>query len=823
MIAIAKEQSFPAGTGDSVFFRTYSRQGKESWSACTKRCVDGLVELGKLTREERSLLYTYSQELKSLPSGRWLWVGGTDWIQNPDNFSGAYNCTSTAVRTYEGQSPWAAFGWLLNLGMMGCGTGAVLETEQIETLPTIFNHLNVQVAGNPGEVPPSDRLEDTEVHINRNTAYIIVGDSRQGWVDAYQSILEIASDIKFGREAFVHVYLGNVRPYGELLQGFGGVANPVKLGWMFGAIASITNGAVGRQMNSLECCMVIDVGAETVVAGNLRRCLPENALVHTSKGLVPIRDVQVGDLVQTPIGFRAVVDKFDQGMQNVYEIETNASYPRGTANHKYAVLKTAKGEVTWKTVAELEEGDRLLHNTQVLPGTITHLPPDFTQDRPQQSRTAKTLTIPDLTPEVAWLIGFTHGNGYVATGRNKHKKPIGAVSWASNANADIAPRITAKIDLALQAFGLSATHTRLNNENTMRSHCSSIRLAEYFHRYIKQPKVSLEVPGFILQGTIDVRAAYLAGLADSDGSVKNRPPCLVTTVYQGFARQVASILSSLGIAGRIQICQPKEVNWKAKYNLNVPAFKEQYNKLVALHSVKGELQVGQKLYGFTIPGSIMRSSYTYSEMRAMGFQGSVKVDSNYERYASEGAELDIPVTVKGVGSYDHVQTYDIEVEEAHCFYCDGFLTHNSAGMRQGSWDDDNFTDAKLGLYAQDAEGNWYLPDPRKSVLRIANHTRVYHHKPTLDELKEAVAKQYHSGEGAIMWAGEAIYRANRDLISDRDRVSFLSLYNMERSHAREFLAVAYLRHHGVPCSEEELDHRMERHGLNPCGSIDFAA
>jgi ribonucleotide reductase class II len=376
--------------------------------------VEGLVTLsaGHLKKEERSLLLNYAREIKALPSGRWLWVGGKPWVENPKNFSGAYNCTSINVKAYEDQSPWAAFGWLMELGMMGCGTGAVLEPKYIDTLPPICNILHTNILGEPGEVHPNERLEDTEFTVNRNTLYILVGDSREAWVAAYQIMLEAASNPNLGRELFVNIYLGNVRPYGEQLQGFGGVANPAKLGWMFGAIADVTNQAVGRQMHSLECCMAIDIAAENTVAGNVRR---------------------------------------------------------------------------------------------------------------------------------------------------------------------------------------------------------------------------------------------------------------------------------------------------------------------------------------------------------------------------------------------------------------------SAGMRQGKYDDPNFVDAKLGLYLQDEAGDWYVPDPRKSVLRIANHTRVFHHKPSLEEIQEAVAKQYFSGEGAIMWAGEAVYRCNRDLISEGDRSTFLYLYNLGIERAEEFLAVAYLRYHGVPCSDEELEHRMERYGTNPCG------
>ena len=46
------------------------------------------------------------------------------------------------------------------------------------------------------------------------------------------------------------------------------------------------------------------------------------------------------------------------------------------------------------------------------------------------------------------------------------------------------------------------------------------------------------------------------------------------------------------------------------------------------------------------------------------------------------------------------------------------------------------------------------------LYRMANHTRVFHRKPTLEECIDAVRKQYYSGEGAIQWAGEAVARAN---------------------------------------------------------------
>ncbi|MEO0886230.1 MAG: ribonucleoside-triphosphate reductase, adenosylcobalamin-dependent, partial [Cyanobacteria bacterium J06648_10] len=80
-----------------VFYRTYSRRydggQRETWHDVCDRTLTGLVELGTLTSEERDLVSKMQRSLKAMPSGRWLWVGGTEWSKNPQNFSGAYNCT----------------------------------------------------------------------------------------------------------------------------------------------------------------------------------------------------------------------------------------------------------------------------------------------------------------------------------------------------------------------------------------------------------------------------------------------------------------------------------------------------------------------------------------------------------------------------------------------------------------------------------------------------------------------------------------------------------------------------------------------------------
>lgn len=259
---------FKSPTANPVFFRTYSRMtenGRESWQDVCKRTISGMSELGRFTPEERLLLAKQQEKLNVLPSGRWLWVGGTRWIDNPKNYPGAYNCTSTNLED------WEAFALMMDLAMMGCGTGAVIEPKYYQKLPIVYNQMKVKVDNNPG-----DHLVRTEhtIHIldyQNRTSHITVGDSRKGWVDAYAALLSLSSDIEFIGNVSVTIDIGSIRKSGERLKQFGGIANPSKIKDLFYRCTSILNKAVGRQLTSVECCLLIDEAASVVVAGNIRR------------------------------------------------------------------------------------------------------------------------------------------------------------------------------------------------------------------------------------------------------------------------------------------------------------------------------------------------------------------------------------------------------------------------------------------------------------------------------------------------------------------------------------------------------------------------
>lgn len=269
-----------APSADLVFYRTYARRNdlgdRETWAEVVRRSCDAMNWLGRLNPDDRKLVERFMTDQRVMPSGRWMWVGGTPWIQQQENFSGAYNCTSTVV---EDQ---AAFGLLMDLAMMGSGTGAVLEDWAVAKLPKIYNAIEITGVDpvSKGKGGVTQTQGELAIGISdEHDVLLQVGDSRQGWVDAYQMIIdwmmspEVRQQLqKAGRDALqVRVDLSWVRGPGEPLKGFGGTANPAQLAHLFGKVSALSRKAQGRQLTPVECCLLIDAAAACVVAGNIRR------------------------------------------------------------------------------------------------------------------------------------------------------------------------------------------------------------------------------------------------------------------------------------------------------------------------------------------------------------------------------------------------------------------------------------------------------------------------------------------------------------------------------------------------------------------------
>ncbi|MFM7370657.1 MAG: LAGLIDADG family homing endonuclease, partial [Sphaerospermopsis kisseleviana] len=466
---------------------------------------------------------------------------------------------------------------------------------------------------------------------------------------------------------------------------------------------------------------LIDEAAVSIVAGNIRRCLPENALVHTETGLVPIAKVRIGDRVLTSKGFYPVTNFFIQGEQSVCRIQTQDGSFECTADHKVAVLTDVYGNYKMVKAKDLQPGDRLIFIPQAIPGTATELP----EFRGKITGKTKPITIPALTPDVAYFIGYLHGDGSVSSDGSR-------VRFRVHENS---PQILEHLIAVGREFGLD-THTLRTPEQCQTKayelQFNSAALNQYLGLF-KKPSQPLNVPDCILLGKADIRQAYLAGLADADGC--HSQGVLVASVQQRFLQQVQALYASLGITTRLcsSICK-RTGKWEGELVTVGETAYQSVNNCFDKYSLQHSHQKRQtpksfKDHGF--PQTMVRpiiNSYQYHWSNNQ----EQMVLPTLRKYLPEATDL-VPVKVVGV-DFDvrTAPTYDIEVATVHEFVCEGILVSNSAGMRQFVAEDQQGATAKDNLWQQDTEGNWRI-DTERDALRMANHTRVFHRKPTLEE------------------------------------------------------------------------------------------
>ncbi len=199
------------GLGEVVFYRTYSRLkpdgSNEAWFETVERVVNGCYRMqerhirahnlgwdARKAQQSAREMYERIFTFKFLPPGRGLWAMGTALTEERGLFAALNNCayTSTENIREDGARP---FAFLMDASMLGIGVG--FDTRGAGKLVV-------------KEPLPSGRLH-------------LIPDSREGWVASVSLLLDAYFQ---GRERPEFGY-GDIRPAGEPIRGFGGVAS----GW----------------------------------------------------------------------------------------------------------------------------------------------------------------------------------------------------------------------------------------------------------------------------------------------------------------------------------------------------------------------------------------------------------------------------------------------------------------------------------------------------------------------------------------------------------------------------------------------------------------
>lgn len=256
---------------EPVFYRTYSRyipekKRRETWLETIKRVTNYNVGLyqGPAERKdlikEAELMFDKLFNLEVLPSGRSLWVGGTKAIEKCPEM--AFNCSALVITKLED------FCDIFHLLMCGCGVGYRILKDDVASLPklnTNFKTSHYEYIPKPVE----QRIKRTYTVHEGVSNLIMVGDSREDWVEALRTFLNLLTETDDIIE--ISFNYNSVRPAGERIKTSGGIApGPFGLRDMFISLERTIKEANGV-FTPVLAMDIANMIAKNVIVGGTRR------------------------------------------------------------------------------------------------------------------------------------------------------------------------------------------------------------------------------------------------------------------------------------------------------------------------------------------------------------------------------------------------------------------------------------------------------------------------------------------------------------------------------------------------------------------------
>lgn len=602
----------PWGNGMSyiTYARTYKRNEDQSFKdtilrvlvACQKQLHVGF------SQDELKIAYEHLMNLRGSVAGRFLWTLGTETVSRHGLLS-LQNCAfvkyDNAIRTPC---------WVKDCLMLGCGVGVNVQKHNVDKIPSVL---------------------DMEIQITRKDtkdADFIVPDSREGWCSLLEKVME---SFFYRGNSFTYSTFC-IRNAGSQINGFGGVASGADvLCDGIHNICKVLRNRRGKKLRPVDCMDIIDIIGSIVVAGNVRRCLPKGALVHTLQGLVPIEKVSVNDKVIASDGkYYRVSDIFYQGRQKLVSIQTEQGVFQCTANHRMAVIQTCSSMPIWKPACELKQGDMLATTRLPILGKATTFLPSFQEQAPLQ-----------LDADMAWFLGLYSNHFRLCDKINGFEILCPTIAIAQKVKEQV-QRIEMECQVDFHKLEDNQFLVVSNNHKDL-----FVFLSEQCRG---------DLPVFIREASLEIRKSFIAGVADSEISSH-----LVCCQSKSWAMDVQRLCYSCGF----------ETRYTTRYY---------YREKITYHLVD------------------VMTDYARSVLHGIPLLHNRKIyekgcyDWLLKRSSEKGNDCLCASRVLSVCAKDgeEEETFDITVEDKHEFFCDGYLTHNSAIIVMGDMDDVEYMNAK---------------------------------------------------------------------------------------------------------------------------------
>lgn len=272
--------------GEFVYLRTYARylenkKRRENWFETVLRTTLYNVDLGIRYKEKHNITIDMAEEekeakllfdnlfhLRSFTSGRTLYMGGTEIVEEYPLSN--YNCSFTDVMSFHDLVD------VFYLLMVGSGVGIRIDKYKILHFPkTRSFELKSSYDGLLRMVTLKEDMEHTTLMRDKEDstkATLWVGDSKEGWCEALELYFQLVTEEEYQDINTVTIDYSYVRPEGERLKRFGGRASGHKsIQRMFEKIHHVISVCEEGRLKTIDILDIATIISENVVSGGVRR------------------------------------------------------------------------------------------------------------------------------------------------------------------------------------------------------------------------------------------------------------------------------------------------------------------------------------------------------------------------------------------------------------------------------------------------------------------------------------------------------------------------------------------------------------------------
>ncbi len=438
-----------------------------------------------------------------------------------------------------------------------------------------------------------------------------------------------------------------------------------------------------------------DASAGVIKSGG--KCFKQGTLVATPEGWRPIESLQIGDSVLTHRGPRPIADFMPNGLKPCYRVRTREGYEvEVTEGHKFAYWNAGDGRFETRPIESFLPGESLYLLLQDIEGGSPiplHIPRAI--DLPQATTIEEMVFPGELNDEFAYVLGLMYGDGELRTSSPYRVR----VCFGKNPTDQEA---LARFRVYGERLFGEAPILLGDETGHQQWGYTRKRLIEFLvaNGLAKGKAHLLQFPRVLFKARPEVRAAFIAGIIDSDGTYQARGGWSISSVDRAFLVELQRLLLTLGIPSKIKLNRKRQGTWKDLYRLSVVGytFIDRLVQCLTPYSAKVRLDFkpsdgADRGWGYRPTlfaplstrverrGGYQRLERTVaSTNETTGYGALVKLaehpDVAIAQYAQELSQC-VQVTLESVESTEIAPTYDIEVQDVHLLSANGFYASNT--------------------------------------------------------------------------------------------------------------------------------------------------